>query len=68
MGLFRSRANQYENNASIIWLGLCPQHNVLFDEMTVLEHLQFFGRVSKQIICKGLVKPDLRPISSYLLS
>ncbi|XP_062542051.1 phospholipid-transporting ATPase ABCA3-like [Armigeres subalbatus] len=26
-------------------LGLCPQHNVLFDEMTVSEHLKFFGRL-----------------------
>ncbi|OXA38045.1 ATP-binding cassette sub-family A member 3 [Folsomia candida] len=24
-------------------LGLCPQHDVLFDEMTVSEHLRFFG-------------------------
>lgn len=27
-------------------LGLCPQHNMLFDGLTVLEHLKFFGRVS----------------------
>ncbi|XP_053672341.1 phospholipid-transporting ATPase ABCA3-like [Anopheles nili] len=26
-------------------LGLCPQHNVLFDEMTVDEHLRFFSRL-----------------------
>ena len=26
-------------------LGLCPQHNVLFDELTVEEHLVFFTRV-----------------------
>ncbi len=24
-------------------LGLCPQHNMLFDKMTVLEHLKFFA-------------------------
>ncbi|CAL8112749.1 unnamed protein product [Orchesella dallaii] len=24
-------------------LGLCPQHNMLFDKLTVLEHLKFFG-------------------------
>lgn len=29
-------------------LGLCPQHNVLFDELTVREHLYFFGKVSIQ--------------------
>ena len=23
-------------------LGLCPQHNVLFDRLTVQEHLEFF--------------------------
>ena len=26
-------------------LGLCPQHNILFDTLTVNEHLQFFARV-----------------------
>lgn len=26
-------------------LGLCPQHNVLFNELTVKEHLQFFARL-----------------------
>jgi len=26
-------------------LGLCPQHNVLFDELTVEEHLMFFTKV-----------------------
>jgi len=26
-------------------LGLCPQHDVLFDEMTVTEHLRFFAMV-----------------------
>lgn len=29
-------------------LGLCPQHNMLFDDLTVLEHLKFFGRVSNR--------------------
>ena len=28
-------------------LGLCPQHDVLFDVLTVKEHLEFFGRVSE---------------------
>ncbi len=27
-------------------LGLCPQYNLLFPELTVKEHLQFFGMVS----------------------
>lgn len=26
-------------------LGLCPQHNILFDTMTVDEHLVFYARV-----------------------
>lgn len=26
-------------------LGLCPQHDVLFDTMTVEEHLIFFAKV-----------------------
>ena len=26
-------------------LGLCPQHDVLFDNLTVYEHLIFFGRL-----------------------
>lgn len=28
-------------------LGLCPQHDVLFDEMTVEEHLRFFCLVKE---------------------
>jgi len=30
-------------------LGLCPQHNVLFDTMTVEEHLTFFARVNSAV-------------------
>ncbi|XP_059047228.1 phospholipid-transporting ATPase ABCA1-like [Achroia grisella] len=26
-------------------LGLCPQHNVIFDDLTVREHLEFFARL-----------------------
>jgi ATP-binding cassette subfamily A (ABC1) protein 3 len=28
-------------------LGLCPQHNLIFDELTVSEHLIFFARVRR---------------------
>ncbi len=28
-------------------LGLCPQHDVLFDELTVDEHIQFFCEVGR---------------------
>lgn len=29
-------------------LGLCPQHDVLFDDLTVAEHLYFYAQVSRQ--------------------
>lgn len=35
-------------------LGLCPQHNVLFDELTVEEHLWFYARL------KGMSSSDIR--------
>ncbi|XP_058837017.1 phospholipid-transporting ATPase ABCA3-like [Topomyia yanbarensis] len=42
-------------------MGLCPQHNVLFSEMTVSEHLSFFGRL------KGISKANLAAeIDRYL--
>ncbi|CAI8053623.1 ATP-binding cassette sub-family A member 3 [Geodia barretti] len=36
-------------------LGICPQHNVLFDRLTVLEHLKFFARI-KGVRGKDVVK------------
>jgi len=27
-------------------LGLCPQHDILFDSLTVAEHLAFYAQVS----------------------
>ncbi|KAL1375767.1 hypothetical protein pipiens_017298 [Culex pipiens pipiens] len=43
-------------------LGICPQHNVLFDELTVEEHLRFFARL------KGIPKNDLHEeIDKYLV-
>ncbi|XP_047994969.1 phospholipid-transporting ATPase ABCA3-like [Leguminivora glycinivorella] len=35
-------------------LGFCPQHNVLFNELTVREHLEFFARL------KGFTGQDLQ--------
>lgn len=26
-------------------IGLCPQHNILFDDLTVREHIEFFSRL-----------------------
>ncbi|XP_058835899.1 phospholipid-transporting ATPase ABCA3-like [Topomyia yanbarensis] len=34
-------------------LGICPQHNVLFDELTVSEHIEFFARL-KGVSAKGI--------------
>lgn len=34
-------------------LGLCPQHNILFDELTVKEHLRFYSQL------KGLPKSKI---------
>ena len=34
-------------------LGMCPQHNVLFDKLTVEEHLWFYARL------KGMKSIDL---------
>lgn len=35
-------------------LGLCPQHNILFDELTVREHIIFFSQL------KGLDSTDVK--------
>jgi len=50
-------------------LGLCPQHNVLYDYLTVEEHMWFYGRLKgmtkKQLsgeIEKWALKPNLSTI------
>ena len=35
--------------------GVCPQHDVLFDQLTPREHLRFFGRI------RGIPKDRLEP-------
>ena len=30
-------------------LGICPQHDVLFDRLTVVEHLKLFGRLKVHV-------------------
>ena len=59
-------------------LGLCPQHDVLFDRMTVEEHLWFFAKlkncpshrikqeVDRMIECIGLT--DKRDTQTHALS
>lgn len=42
-------------------VGLCPQHNILFDELTVREHIEFFGRL------KGLDRVAIqREVEKYV--
>lgn len=35
-------------------LGMCPQHNVLFDKLSVEEHLWFYSRL------KGMAEEDIQ--------
>ncbi|XP_063592166.1 phospholipid-transporting ATPase ABCA3-like [Penaeus indicus] len=42
-------------------IGLCPQHNMLFIDLTVLQHLLFFGRL------KGMTKKDARKEAEELM-
>uniref|UniRef100_A0A670YQ04 ATP-binding cassette sub-family A member 2 n=1 Tax=Pseudonaja textilis TaxID=8673 RepID=A0A670YQ04_PSETE len=40
-------------------LGMCPQHNILFDKLTVEEHLWFYSQLKgmgKEEICKEMAK------------
>lgn len=42
-------------------LGLCPQHNILFDELTVKEHIYFYSRL------KGLSTEEIdQEINKYI--
>ncbi|KAL8603343.1 hypothetical protein ACOMHN_039706 [Nucella lapillus] len=41
-------------------LGLCPQHNILFDSLTVDEHLHFFARL------KGFPKSEISKAVEYM--
>ena len=34
-------------------LGMCPQENILFEELTVEQHLKFFGQVSGMLRWSG---------------
>lgn len=42
-------------------LGLCPQHNIIFDELTVSEHIYFFSKL------KGLSSREIsKEIDKYV--
>jgi len=34
-----------ETKAARKFIGFCPQHNLLFDDLTVFEHLKFFAKL-----------------------
>ena len=44
------------------YIGLCPQHNILYNHMTVDEHLLFFGAI------RGLRKEEIRMEATLLLT
>ncbi|XP_064211020.1 phospholipid-transporting ATPase ABCA1 isoform X2 [Tribolium castaneum] len=43
-------------------MGLCPQHNLLFDDLTVYEHLYFFGKL------KDLENDEIKKEIDYYLT
>lgn len=49
--IFINGRNIKQNTSAIqSSFGLCPQHNLLFTDLTVMEHLIFFGVVSSYIL------------------
>lgn len=46
-GYIKINGKNIKNNTSEVrkLLGLCPQHNLLFTDLTVFEHLQLFAKV-----------------------
>lgn len=55
------------------FMGVCPQHDILFDNLTVKEHLELFavfkGMDSKDIdqaVEKAIVDVDLKEKTDYL--
>lgn len=45
-------------------IGLCPQHNVLFDELTVGEHLNFFASLKGAL--KATLSCEIRTLTDKL--
>lgn len=52
------------NNYDLIWqmIGICPQQDVLFDELSPKHHLEFFGRI------KGVPENDLQRVIDEILA
>lgn len=74
LGLFpptsgRAYINGYEISQDMVQirksLGLCPQHDILFDNLTVAEHLYFYAQVSRPLSalrsCSGFLVCELGP-------
>ena len=47
-------------------LGLCPQHNVLYDRLTVREHLNFFARLKVSDIFLFMCQRNVSLIREWL--
>lgn len=63
------RNNDLETNLDSIhtFMGICPQHDVLWDDMTGLEHLLFYGRIKglKGRELKKQVREALKSVNLY---
>ena len=42
--------------------GICPQHDVLFDELTAKEHLSFFARIRVRVSLPVNMKLEIRKL------
>jgi ATP-binding cassette subfamily A (ABC1) protein 4 len=41
-------------------MGICPQHNVLFHELTVREHIRFFNNIKGKSPTEAQIKQAAR--------
>lgn len=54
-------------------IGVCPQHDILWDDLTIEEHLLFFARLrgipisqEKQVVKKAIEDVSLTPFTNRL--
>lgn len=47
-------------------LGICPQHNVLFDDLTVEEHLEFFCKLKRNDLSDQEIKAQVKEMIEKL--